>query len=72
MEFTEIKSRDEAREKAIDWQEWQNDQSLSWGELSQWQDYFTGLAKKFYLTAEFKENGIIWHLPKCLTSGKQF
>jgi len=53
------KTEDEARQEAINWQQWQSDKSLSMGVIAQWNAYFTKLAKKFDLTDEFKENGII-------------
>ena len=49
----------EARQYAIDWQNWVSTQSLSYGELSEWFSIFVELAQKFNLTEEFKENGII-------------
>lgn len=50
----------EARQIAIDWQYWQGEQSLSLGELSDWQSFFEALAKKFpELKDEFEENAII-------------
>jgi hypothetical protein len=55
----DIQTADEARQKAIDWQIWQQEESLSYGELAEWQGYFEMLAEKFNLTDEFKENGII-------------
>lgn len=54
-----VKTADEAREQAIDWQKWFGEQSMYYSELSEWQNYFEALAKKFSLTEEFKENGII-------------
>ena len=42
-----------------DWQNWASEQSLSYGELAKFQGYFETLAKKFDLTDEFIENGII-------------
>ena len=54
-----ISSREEARQKAIDWQSWASEQSLPYGELADWQSYFTDLAERYDLTEEFKENGII-------------
>lgn len=57
--ITAVKSADEARQLAIDWQAWASEQSLSYSELSEWQGFFETLAKKFDLTDEFKENGII-------------
>ena len=53
------KTADEARQYAISWQMWFSDNSLSYGELVEWQDVFYKLAVKFDLIAEFKENGII-------------
>lgn len=50
----------EARQYAIDWQNWVSEvQNLSYGEMAQWQDMFAELAERFDLTEEFKENGII-------------
>lgn len=49
----------EARQLAIDWQTWSAEQSLSYGELAEWQAHFDKLAERFGLTEEFKENGII-------------
>lgn len=55
----EIKTEEEARQTAIDFQEWISNESLSYTELSDFQGYFETLAKKFNLTEEFKENGIL-------------
>lgn len=49
----------QARQIAIDWQIWVSEQSLGYGELAEAQAYFKRLAKKFDLTEEFKENGIL-------------
>lgn len=54
-----IADKEEARQIAIDWQNWQGEEPLSYGELAEYQEYFTTLAKKFDLEEEFKENGII-------------
>jgi hypothetical protein len=54
-----IKTESEARDAAIEWQEWQADRNLTYGELVYFQNYFENLAKKFNLTEEFIENGII-------------
>jgi hypothetical protein len=54
-----IKTKGEARQTAIDWQDWQSKQSLSYWELAEWAGFFTILAKKFNLTEEFKKNCII-------------
>jgi hypothetical protein len=59
MQKKEITTQDEARQFAIDWQNWQATQSLSYQELADWQTYFEALAVKFNLTDEFIENGII-------------
>lgn len=59
MEGRLPKTKDEARQKAIDWQIWQSEQSLSYSELIEWSDYFYKLGKRFGLLREFKENGII-------------
>ena len=52
-------TKDEARQYAIDWQNWQATQSMSYGELAQWQDHFTTIAKEYNLSEEFTENDII-------------
>lgn len=54
-----IKTQDEARQYAIDWQAKQSEQSISYLELSREQGKLEALAKKFDLVEEFKENGII-------------
>lgn len=55
----EIKTEEEARQAALDFQNWVSEESLSYGELSEYSGYFETLGKKFNLTEEFKENGII-------------
>ena len=59
MEMTNIKTKEEARDKAIAFQSWQSNQSLSYGDLINWSSYFDNLARRFDLTDEFSENGII-------------
>lgn len=54
-----ITTAGQATDLAIDWQQWQAEQSLSYGELAEWQAYFRQLARKFNLRDEFEENGII-------------
>lgn len=54
-----INKADEARQQAIDWQNWASDRELSYSELAEYQEHFEALANKFHLTEEFKENGII-------------
>ena len=53
------KTKDEARDQAIEWQRNFSNGSMSWGELIDAGNYFVEIAKKFKLTEEFKENGII-------------
>lgn len=59
MDKITITTKEEARQHAIDWQNWSSEQSLSYGELGAWQDYFSTIAIEFNLIDEFKENGII-------------
>jgi hypothetical protein len=54
-----IKTKDEARELAIDWQQWASEESLSYSELIDWTDLFNRLGKRFGLMGEYRENGII-------------
>lgn len=58
-DYKTVSTADGARELAIDWQNWASEQSLSYGELADWQGLFIELGKKFNLTDEFEENGII-------------
>lgn len=55
---TAITTKDEARQYAIDWQSWSVEQSLSYGEILDWQAKFELLGRKFDLLEEFEENGI--------------
>jgi len=60
MEKREIQTEDEARQYAIEWQQWAGEQSLSYGELAEWQAVFQDLADRFpKLSEEFNENGIL-------------
>jgi hypothetical protein len=55
-----IHNADDARQAAIDWQSWASEQSLSYGEIVEWQSYFAGLAELYpELKEEFIENAII-------------
>lgn len=54
-----IKTQEQARDLAIEWQQWQSEQNLSYGELADWEDFFRKLGRDFSLTDEFKENCII-------------
>lgn len=63
---TMVKTRAEAQQIAIDWQQWFSEQNkigekptLYTSDLVAWQEYFGRLAKKFDLTEEFTENGIL-------------
>jgi len=49
----------DARQYAIDWQNWQPNESLSYSESAEWADHFTTIAEQFDLVDEFEENGII-------------
>lgn len=49
----------DASQEAIDFQYWASEQSLSYGELLEYQEHFKELGRKFNLTEEFEENGII-------------
>lgn len=59
MQKTQPTTEDEARQLAIDWQNWQGEQSLSYDELLEWEDFFRKLGRDFDLTDEFEENGIL-------------
>lgn len=61
-----IKTQNEARQFAIDWQYWFSEQNeigkeptLYQSDLVDWQVVFEKLAKQFDLVDEFRENGII-------------
>lgn len=56
---SDIKTKKEAQQIAMDYQHWSSCQDLSYLEVSQWSEYFEVLAEKFNLEEEFKENGII-------------
>ena len=55
----DVKSQEQARQLAIDWQRWQAEERLSWGELLDWYAYFTSLGEAWELTEKFNEEGII-------------
>lgn len=54
-----IKTKEEARQYTIEWQNWASKTPMSYGELAEWQLYFTDLVDRFDLKEEFEENGII-------------
>ena len=55
--YQELKNK--AREEAIEWQCDFENHNYYWSELADWSEHFTKLAKRYGLTKEFKENGII-------------
>jgi len=55
----DIKTREEARQEAIEIQNWISQNSLSYSGLCDYQEYFRVLGEKFNLIDEFKENGLI-------------
>ena len=54
-----IKTKEQARQYAIDYQKWASEKDLSYGEILHFQNKLTILGERFDLTEEFKENGII-------------
>lgn len=52
-------TQEDARQYAIEWQQWASEQNLSLGELIEWQGVFSTIAQQFDLQEEFIENGII-------------
>lgn len=59
MGKTYAEQKENARQRAIDWQYWQAEQALSQGEYADYANYFTRLGRRFGLLREFKENAII-------------
>lgn len=57
MTYTEKKAQ--ARQKAIDWQNETAKRDVFYSELVEQAEYFQKIAKRYGLTKEFKENGII-------------
>jgi len=57
--ISKVKSKGEAQSIAIDYQNWSAEHNMAWSEVAKYSNYFEELAKKFKLTKEFKENGII-------------
>ena len=51
--------KEKARNKAIEWQQDFDNHSYSYAELVYFESYFTRLGKRYGLTKEFRENGII-------------
>ena len=57
--WREIKTKEEARQVAIDWQNNFTNEEYTYFDLSNASGIFTRLGEKFNLIEEFKENGII-------------
>lgn len=53
------RAKENARQKAMDWQIDYYNNNYSYGELIAFAEYFTRLAKRYGLMTEFRENGII-------------
>lgn len=51
--------KEAARQEAIDWQYWQAEQSLSYGEMAEYAAHFEQLGRRYGLIQEFRENAII-------------
>lgn len=51
--------KENARNKAIEWQQDFENHNYSYGELAAWTEYFKKLARRYGLIEEFTENGII-------------
>jgi hypothetical protein len=52
------KAKENARNKAIEWQADFCNHNYSWGELIEFQNYFEKLGKRYGLLTEFRENCI--------------
>ena len=56
----DVKTAEDARELAIQWQCWMSEQDISMSEFAEWGSYFEDIAERFpELREEFKENAII-------------
>ncbi len=55
----QITTSEEARQYAIDWQQWASEQDLSMQELVEFSTILMNLADRFDLHNEFQENGIL-------------
>jgi hypothetical protein len=53
------KTKEEAKQEAIEWQQWASERNLSIKELLEWNEYFEELGNEFGIREEFEENGII-------------
>ena len=52
------KAKEQARQKAIDWQADFDNHNYTWGELIEFSSYFERLARRYGLLREFRENAI--------------
>ena len=59
MKKTIIKTKEQARQFGIDFQDKVSKSNLSYGELIDYQNELYNIAKRFGLIREFKENGIL-------------
>ena len=53
------RAKQNARNKAVEWQSDFFNHDYSYGELAYYGEYFSRLARRYGLVREFKENGII-------------
>lgn len=53
------KEKDRARNEAIGWQIMASESNLSYGEIAEACEHFKKLGKRYGLTQEFTENGIL-------------
>ena len=53
------RAKQNARNKAVEWQSDFCNHNYSYGELAYYGEYFSRLARRYGLVREFKENGII-------------
>jgi hypothetical protein len=54
-----IKTKEQARQRAIKHQKWASERNLSYAQVLFFQDKLVKLGRKFGLIREFKENGLI-------------
>ena len=59
MKYDEIKTKEDARQYAIDWQSTWQDNQYSYADIIDWQNTFEYLASKYDLKDEFIENGVL-------------
>lgn len=52
------RAKENAREKAIDWQLEASEKDYSYGDLANFRVYFYELGRRYGLLREFRENGI--------------